>query len=220
MLEVINLVSLDLDGVVTARGLTRQYNAERDLRNFGAVIFEAPPSVPDHPQTIYPGGLKAGEIFSFLGHKPRRITTETSAVIGEAHARGVIFNVNSGRKATPPWADMTNKLLERGGIKRFIKTVYLRPPGWETGVSKIAGIEAMRKPYIDEGRPVRLFVFEDNFREGAQIAQFFPNAKVVIVRDNSTEKLRTAFGRDLENIVYADSFHEGMREHVLKDLLS
>lgn len=114
---------------------------------------------------------------------------------------------------------MTDKLLERGGLKRFIQTVFLRPPGWETGVSKIAGIEAMRKPYVQERRIVRLFVFEDNFREGVQIAQFFPNAKVVMVRDNSTEKLRTAFGRDLENIVYAESFDQGMRKYVLDVLL-
>ncbi|MBI3955510.1 hypothetical protein HY338_03630 [Candidatus Gottesmanbacteria bacterium] len=217
MLEVVNLVALDLDGVVTARGLTRQYKAERDLRNSGPVIFEAPTLVSPHPQTIYPGGLKAGEIFSFIGHMPRRITSETSAVIGKAYARGVIFNVNSGRKVTRPWADMTDKLLERGGIKRFIKTVYLRPPGWETGVSKIAGIEAMRSPYAQEGRTVRLFVFEDNFREGAQIAQYFPKAKVVLVRDHSTEMLRAAFGKDLDNIVYADSFHEGMRKYVIDD---
>lgn len=218
MLEVVNLVvSLDLDGVVTARaGLTRQYKAEKDLRNSGPVIFEAPPSVPDHPQTIYPGGLKAGEIFSFLGHIPRKITSQTREIMREAHEHGVIFNVNSGRKATRPWAEMTDKLLERGGIKPFIQSIYLRPPGWETGVSKISGIKAMEKPYISEGRPVRFIVFEDNFREGAQIARFFPDAKVVIVKDRSTEKLRTAFGRNLENIVYANSFHEGMREYVIK----
>lgn len=115
---------------------------------------------------------------------------------------------------------MTENLLVGGGIKPFIQSVFLRPPGWETGVSKIAGIEAMKRPYVQAGRTIRLFVFEDNFREGAQIAQFFPKAKIVIVRDRSTEKLRTAFGRDLDNIVYAEGFNQGLRKYVLDDLWS
>jgi hydroxymethylpyrimidine pyrophosphatase-like HAD family hydrolase len=218
------VVFFDIDGTVVGRnGLKKQYKAERDLREDGPVIFEAPERVPAHPHQISDRGFKLTEIFSYLGHKLRSVSHKTRDAMQEASNQGVIFYGNTGRWATKGWKKITDDTLKKGQINHYVTDIYQRPLDWQTADSKIAAIEDIEQKYKLKGEPVEIYHIEDNFREGAQIALKHPEVTVIMVKDQSTAKLFATFntrmcvkGINVNNIVFVDNFAQGIREHVLK----
>lgn len=169
--------SFDCDGVLVT---TFPYQAGA-LRRLNPSLFQPPTEIPDIYHGEIDGRLRKREIPSFLLHCLKRVPKSTTEAFYALDSQGLY--VNTGRRNTKPWVDLTKRCLAKAGILERFQDLYFRPHGVTTAASKLSGVAYLRQQYD------QVVHFDDNPLDGVPIALFFLDVLVVIVRDYSTNRL-------------------------------
>lgn len=115
--------------------------------------------------------------------------------------------LNTGRRNTKPWVDLTLRSMKRAGIGDYFRGFYFCPRGLSTGLSKLAVIAELRNRYP------QVTHFDDNPLDGLLIARHFPDVRMALVQDWSTRLFLRRLKIDLEqfdNVVIARNLSEAV----------
>lgn len=172
-------ISLDLDGVVVPRQLPVQAKALWRYLMRGSKMYNSPRNpLPPVPRSVEDGLLGPLELFSYIAHEQRPVPQSVAMAIQEVQNADLYGN--TGRSNKKPWVEMTKRVLREGGILDYFVTIFFKPEGISTKVSKATAVGNLVKLYH------HVIHVDDNPADGLFIASLYPHVQVRIVQDLTT----------------------------------
>ncbi len=172
-------VSWDCDGVLVERRIPIQFGATvshvvdffrgRDMPPIDAVTLVVSRDIEEKPLEGVWGKV------SYWAHQRRKITDQVGNVL-EAASDADHF-INTGRRNTTPWVEMTWRKLQEAGIAGYFREAFFTPKGVSNTKSKIAVLRELAKLYGEEN----VWHVDDNERTVKAAARVFPNMHFIIV---------------------------------------
>ncbi|MBI2019950.1 hypothetical protein HYS94_00825 [Candidatus Daviesbacteria bacterium] len=123
------------------------------------------------------------ELISFLFHRRRGVFPQARDEITKAFEAGIDIFGNTGRLNKKPWVNITDRTLERGGIRPFLQGSFFTPVGVRVLISKIDALREVQSKYevVD--------YFEDDEVTARGVKLVLPEVNVHIVRFESNKRV-------------------------------